>query len=158
MQTFSDMRRSRFDYQPLVLLLLFLFALIYESIGTIYPYLTPLLGVGFYYYSEHYTQRRHYFKLFLFFLYTLFFELDREMILFSFVTLVMIYHVSLQKFVEDSLNCQVCKVIMKIAYAYLGYYVLNIFLAFVLNMPYPQFDISYLIYIISDLFLVVVFL
>ncbi len=152
------MRRSRFNYQPLVLLLLFFFALIYEAIGTIYPHLTPLLGVGFYYWTQHFKEHKNYFILFLFFLYTLFFELDRQTILFSFILLMMVYYFFLHKIVTDALNCQVCKVVIKVTYAYLGYYIMNIFLAFLLNMPYPKFDTDFFIYILTDLFIVVLFL
>ncbi len=158
MQTFSNMRRSRFNYPPLVLLLLFPLAIVYESIGMIYPYLAPLLGVGFYYWTQHVTDKKRYLTFVLFFSYTLFLELDRGLILFSFILLSVLYYFLLYNLIEDTLNCHVCKIIIKVFYSYLGYYGINFFLAFLFNLPFPEFSGIYFVYIFTDFLLVVLFL
>ncbi len=157
MQTLSYLRRSRFNLQPLIALLLFCAALVYESEGTRYLYLTPLLGVGFFFWRRHYTRKSSYFYIFLFFLYTIYFEIDREMILFSFLLLAMIYHYFFAQKLETVINCRFCIDIVYILYAYLGYYLLNLFLAFLFNLELLHFSPLYIVYIVTDLFLVVLF-
>jgi len=157
MQTFSYLRRSRFNLQPLLALVLFLTALVYESLGTIYLFMTPLLGVGFYFWRKYYHEKKYYFYIALFFLYTFYFEIDREMILFSFLLLALFYHYFLAGWIEMSINCTPCIAFIEVSYAYLGYFLLNLFLAFVFNLPLPVFDSIYFIYIITDFFLVVLF-
>ncbi len=157
MQTFSNMRRSRFNYSSLILILLFVLALFYESIGMIYVYLTPLLGVGFYYWSIHIHDKQKYLLFTLFFLYTLFLELDRGLVLFSFILLTVLYYFLLHHWIEETLSCQICKIIIKVFYSYLGYFTLNLFLAFLFNLPLPEFNSIYFVYIITDFFLVVFF-
>ncbi len=158
MQTLSNLRRSRFNYQPLILLLLFLGALVYESIGTIYPLLSPLLGVGFYYWIQNSSHKEKQFTLFLFFGYTLFFELDREMIFFSFILLTLSYYLFFANYLKEAISCEVCLIILYILYTYLGYYLLNYFLAFLFNIALPTFDVVYFIYMISDFIVILLFL
>ncbi len=158
MQAFSYMRRSRFNLRPLLTLLLFGAALVYESLGTRYLYLTPLLGVGFYYWRMHYRDKKDYFPIALFFLYTLYFEIDRQMFLFSFIVLALIYHHAVVRQLEISINCSLCIKLIYVLYAYGGYYLLNLFLAFVFNLPLPRFDILYLIYMLTDLMILVIVL
>ncbi len=155
MQTFSHLRRSRFNLQPLLTLLLFAAALVYESIGTIYPFLTPMLGVGFYYWRCHHAKKEHYFHIFLFFAYTLWFEIDRDMLLFSFIILAILYDTFLAKYIETSFSCPFCLRLFYVAYTYGGYYLLNLFLAFLFNMPLPDFNMLYWIYMATDLCLLV---
>ncbi len=158
MQTFSNLRRSRFNYRYPLILLLFIAALTYESLGTIYPYLTPLLGVGFYYWIKNRDNKESYPPIFLFFCYTIYFELDRDIMLFSFILLIMLYHYFIQKPLEESIECDVCLKIIFTLYAYLGYYMLNQFLGFIFNLPSFEINLTYLIYIISDLLITILFL
>ncbi|GEM_PF-1766768 len=155
MQTLSYLRRSRFNLQPLLALLLFVAALVYESVGTVYIWLSPLLGVGFYLWRKYYTERKFYFYISLFFLYTLYFEIDRNMILFSFILLAIFYHYFLAEKIEHAINCILCIDTIYVLYSYLGYYLINLFLAFLFNTALPDFDPVYFIYIATDLFLVV---
>ena len=157
MQTLSYLRRSRFNLQPLLALLLFFAALVYESVGTIYIWLSPLLGAGFYLWRKYHTQKEFYYYISLFFLYTLYFEIDRDMILFSFILLTIFYHYFLAKKIENAINCTFCIDTIYILYGYLGYYIINLFLAFLFNMPLPDFTPYYFIYIFTDLFLVALF-
>ena len=156
MQTFSYLRRSRFNLQPLLTLLLFAAALVYETLGTVYPLLTPLLGVGFWYWRHHHGDKKYFMQIALFFAYTLWFEIDREMLLFSFIILAILYDTFLAQSIEQSFHCSVCLRLFYVAYAYGGYYLLNLFLAFLFNMPLPHLDTLYWIYMASDLFLLAV--
>ncbi len=155
MQTLSDMRRSRFDLQPLVDLALFGAALIYETLTSITPYITPLLGVGFFYWRRHLHEKRYYFRIALFFLYTLYFEIDRDMILGSFILLAILYHYLVAQRLESAFNCPLCIPLFYVLYTYGGYYLLNLFLAFLFNLPLPAADMAYPVYMLSDLFILV---
>lgn len=150
MQTLSRMRRSRFNLQPLIALLLFGAALIYESVGTIYPVISPLLGVGFYAMRRFAKEKAYYFPLLLVLLYTLYFEIDRGMFLGSFWLLALLYHLLIAQSLESGLNCPLCLKLFYAVYAYIGYYLLNLFLAFIFNMPLPHFDEYYLFYAVTD--------
>ncbi len=155
MQTLSDMRRSRFDLQPLIELALFGAALIYESLASITPYLTPLLGVGFFLWRRHLHQKCYYFVITLFFLYTLYFEIDRDMIAGSFILLALLYHYLIADRLESAINCPLCIRIFYLLYAYGGFYLLNLFLSFLFNLPLPAADMAYPVYMLSDLFILV---
>lgn len=152
------MRRSRFDLQPLINLVLFGTALVYESLTTVIPWLTPLLGVGFYYWRMHYQEKNYYFRILLFFLYALYFEIDHDLLLFSFWLLALFYHYFLAERIESALNCDLCKRAVYVLYAYGGYYLFNLFAAFLLNMPVPPFSDTYFIYMITDLLIMVLLL
>ena len=155
MQALSYMRRSRFNLRPFISLLLFAAVVVYESIGTVYLYLTPMLGTGFYLWRKYYQEKEYYYPIMLFFIYTLYFEIDRDMILFSFILLALIYHYFLASWFESSFNCDICLRILYVTYAYLGYFVLNLFMAFIFNQPLPVFDTFYMVYIIADFIIVV---
>jgi hypothetical protein len=133
-------------------------ALVYETLTTVIPWLSPLLGVGFYFWRKHYRDKNYYFPIFLFFLYTLYFEIDHDMPLFSFLMLALFYHYFLAKYVESSLYCDICKGPIYILYAYLGYYLFTLFSAFLFNMPMPPFSYDYLIYIVTDFLIAVLLL
>ncbi len=155
MQAFSYLRRSRFNLQPLLILLLFIAAIVYETIGSVYLFLTPLLGVGFFFWRRHYEEKRHYFAIALFFLYTLYFEIDRDLILFSFILTALSYHYWLAGWIEYTINSVLVIDLIYVIWAYGGYYLINLFLAFIFNLPLPAFDQYYLLYAITDFVIVV---
>ncbi len=155
MQAFSYLRRSRFNLQPLLILLLFAAAIIYETVGSVYLFLTPLLGVGFFFWRRHYEEKRYYFPIALFFLYTLYFEIDRDLILFSFILTSIFYHYWLAGWIEHTINSILVIDLINVVWAYGGYYLFNLFLAFIFNLPLPAFDQHYLLYAITDFVIVV---
>jgi len=123
--------------------------------GTIYPVMTPLLGVGLYAIRRFSKEKTYYFPLLLVLLYTLYFEIDRGMFLGSFWLLALLYHFLIAQSLEVGLNCPLCVKLFYGVYAYIGYYLLNLFLAFIFNMPLPHFDQYYLLYAISDFVILV---
>ncbi len=87
MQTFSGMQRSLYDKKGLAPFLFLLFAWPYEAISSIYPFLPPLAGVGFWIYLSYRDGTSRFYVL----LFTLFFEANHSLPFFStFITYVLL--------------------------------------------------------------------
>jgi hypothetical protein len=93
MQTLSSMRRNSTYHRVIVPFGLFVLAIIYASISSMSLYLTPLLGVGFYYIIKHIHDKNRYFDFFLIALYSLYIEIDRGLVLFSFILFTILFYI-----------------------------------------------------------------
>ena len=82
MQTFSYMQRNIDDKKNLKYFFLFILSLIYEALTTIYPYLPPLIAVSFWIFLFAWNINNKTLLTFVI-LYTLFFEVDHSLPLFS---------------------------------------------------------------------------
>jgi hypothetical protein len=154
MQTFSYMRRNSSNYSTLTVVILFIIAVIYESISCIYPYFTPLLGIGFYYIVNNFHNEAKWTTILFIFLYSIYFEIDRGMFIFSYIIFFMLFYYFILSSIKESLSCKSCLVFIYVIVGYLGYYIMNLFLSYLFNMPLPQFSPLYFLFIISDIILV----
>lgn len=154
MQTFSYMRRNSFDKRDINPFLLFIIAIVYESLTSIYIYFTPLLGVIFYYLLEHMEEDENFLKEGLMLLYISYFEIDKGLFLFSFLIFFVLFYNFAAKPITHAIHCEKCKIVLYVGLGYFGYFILNLFLAQVFNQSIPSFGIEYVIYIITDIILV----
>lgn len=120
--------------------------------------LTPLLGVGFYYIIHHIHDQKRYQNFILIFLYAIYVEINRDLIPLSFLFFTLIFYKLLFRSFKKYIHCQICLVVSYIMIGYLGYFLFNLFLAYVLNIPLPLFSWYYLYYILSDIVIVLVLL
>jgi hypothetical protein len=158
MQTLSSMRRNSTYHRVVVPIGLFLLALIYASLSSMTLYLTPLLGVGFYYIITYADDKKRYFELFLISLYSLYVEIDRGLVIFSFLIFTLLFYKFIFRSFKKFLYCPTCLVVSYVTIGYLGYFAFNLFASYVLDKSLPIFSLNYLIYIVSDIMFVLVFL
>ncbi len=152
------MRRNSTYHHTLIPYLYFIAAIIYESLASMTLFMTPLLGLGFYYIIHHIYDDRRYKDFLLIFIYALYVEIDRQLIPLSFLFFTLIFYKLIFRSIKQYVHCYLCLIIAYVTIGYLGYYLFNLFLAYIFNMPLPLFSINYLFYIISDIFLALVFL
>jgi len=147
------MRRDRSDHRYLKALLLFGAGIVYEPVAMISGYLTPLIGFWFYFLLRHIDNSDYRIRNLLIFLYLLYVEIDRGFIPFSFLLLFFWFYTLFYRFFEETVICKPCLIILYISIGYLGYYLWNLFLASLLHLPLPDFGLTYLLYILSDILL-----
>ncbi len=150
------MQRNSFYKTNIKYLLFFLFCVFYESLSSIYIYLTPLFGVAFYYLLINIKDQKKYFQIFLVFLYILIFEVDKGFIPFSFIIFFLFYYFFLFKRIEYFFNKKITKIFFHITNAYIGYYLTNFILDYVFGYNIQNINFLYLLYIIMDTLIAVV--
>ena len=121
-------------------------------------FLTPLLGVGFYYIIHHIYDEKRYRDFILIFLYALYVEINRDLFPFSFLFFTVIFYKLLFRSFKKYIHCQVCIIIAYVSIGYLGYFLFNLFITYLLNLPLPLFSWYYLLYILTDILIVLVLL
>jgi hypothetical protein len=152
------MRRNSTYHRTVVPFLLFLGALLYEALASSSLFLSPLLGVGFYYIIHHIYDEYRYIDFILIFIYALFVEINRGMIPLSFLFFTLIFYKLLFRSFKKYIHCQICLILAYVTIGYLGYFLFNLFLAYLLNITLPIFSTNYFIYILTDIFITLVFL
>jgi hypothetical protein len=121
-------------------------------------YLTPLIGLGFYYLMEHFEEEDHYLENLFIFIYISFIEINRGLFLFSFILMFMINYRFTLKFIKETIVCKWCLPIIYVTIGYLGYYLFNLFISNIFNLETPAIGLGYLVYIITDIFLAYILL
>jgi len=158
MQTLSNMRRNSTYHRTLAPYIIFVVAIIYESLASMTLFMTPLLGVGFYYIVHNIYDERRYRDFILIFLYALYVEIDRSFVILSFFFFTLIFYKFLFQSFKEYVHCQNCLVLLYVAIGYLGYFIFNLFLTYLFNMPLCQFSSYYFIYILTDILFILVLL
>jgi len=148
------MQRSIINYQPIVPFFLFIGLVLYESVASIYVYITPLAGYIFLYIVENFHKKDKKWVIFSLFLYLAFFELDRGFFIFSSLLLFMFYYRYIHEELKATIACKNCLKITIIVIYYFGFYLLNLLFALIFNYELPKLDISYVVFIISDIVVV----
>ncbi len=153
------MRRNSINYRVVnPTYILFILALIYGLVSSIYYYLTPLIGLSFYYLIEHFDDEEYYLPNFLIFIYISYIEINRGLFLFSFVIFFFIFYQLTMKLIKESIICKWCQTVLYITLTYLGYYFFNLFLANTFGLEVPSIGWAYVVFIITDIFLAMIFL
>ena len=148
------MQRSIFNYQPLVPIFLLIGLVLYESVTSIYVYITPLAGYIFLYIVENHHDKEKRWIIASLFLYLIYFEIDKGFFVFSSLILFLIYTKFFHTELKATMACKNCFKLTIITIYYIGFYILNLFASLIFNQDLPKMDISYIIYIISDFILV----
>ena len=158
MQTLSNMRRNSTYHKTLTPYLLFVVAIVYESFASMTLFMSPLLGVGFYYIIQYIYDEARYRDFILIFAYALYVEIDRGMILLSFFFFTLIFYKLLFRSFKEYVHCQNCLVLLYVSIGYLGYFLFNLFLTYLFNMPLTLFSLNYFIFILTDILFILVLL
>ncbi len=152
------MRRNSTYHRTLAPYIFFVVAILYESLASMTLFMSPLLGVGFYYIVQHINEERRYRDFILIFIYALYVEIDRGMIPLSFLFFTLIFYKFLFRSFKEYVHCQNCLVILYVSVGYLGYFLFNLFLDYIFNIPLAHFSSDYFIYILTDILFILVLL
>ncbi len=158
MQTFSNMRRNSTYHRAITPYILFVVAIIYESLASMTLFLSPLLGVIFYYIVHYIDDERRYNDFIFIALYSLYVEIDRGLVPFSFIFFTIIFYSFLFHSFKKYIHCHLCLVLSYVTIGYLGYYLFNLFLTYTFNLPLTAFSEYYFIYMLTDILIILVFL
>ena len=146
MQTFSYLQRNSFDKKNIKEFFLFILSIIYGALTSIYPILPPFLGIAFLIFLN---KNRPLVSSYIF-LYTLFFEINFSLPLFStFLFFILLKHIIL-KFYKIISYKTLVKVLSIIIF-YLLYPLFLYFIHKVFNTNYFYINLNYLFYIIFEI-------
>ncbi len=148
------MQRSIVNYQPVTPIVLIFGLIIYESIASIYVFITPLSGLIFLYLVTHIKDKEKININIILFLYITYVEFDRGLIVFSSLILFLIYYEFIHRELINSIGCKNCLKVVIIAIYYLGIYAVNLIISLIFDISLPVLDITYIIYLMTDVILV----
>ncbi len=149
------MRRNSFNNRAInPLYILFALSLVYALFSTMFYYLTPLIGVSFYYLIENFDKEYYEIDSFFIFVYVSFMEINNGLFVFSFIAFFLIFHKFILSYIKEIIECNWCLPIIYIFIGYIGYYIFNIFISDIFNLENPDITFAYLVFILSDIILV----
>jgi hypothetical protein len=149
------MRRNSFNNQLIInpIYILFVIAMIYAIFTPLYYYLTPLIGLAFYYLIEYFDKEYYEIDTYLIFIYVTFVELYNGLFVFSFIIFFLIFHKYIYQYIKEIIVCNWCLPIIYITIGYIGYYLFNLFLLNLFNLDSFSMSYNYLVFIITDIVL-----
>lgn len=147
------MRRSSINKNYLSIALLSLCMGFYLIMSSLYTSLPIFVGLFFVYIMVNYENEKEKLFVFLAFLYLTIFDLNKGFYLFSsLLTFVLFYNLFASK-IKNFLTCGNCILAIYIIVAYIGHYLVNTFIAYILNQDAPLFSQDYLYYMLIDFIL-----
>ncbi len=145
------MRRNSFNYRIVnPTYIIFALAMIYGLFSTTSYYLTPLIGLSFYYLIEHFHEKENWLENVLIFIYITFIEINSGFFLLSFLLFFLIFYKIALKMIKELVVCKWCQPILFITFGYIGYYLFNLLLCNIFNLDIPAIGWGYLIFILTD--------
>ena len=157
MQTLSDMQRSLTYKSTLRYALWSLAYVIYVSLGSIYLFLPPLLGVLFFLFSEALRRKNSVMLLFIVFD-ILVLEAEKGFLAFTLLIYFLLFEHFISPKIKQSINSSHLRVFLTIFLAYTGYILFSALLAQIFLLPAISFDWYIVYYIVVEFFIVSVLL
>jgi hypothetical protein len=145
------MQRSIINYQPIIPFVLLIGLILYESISSIYIYITPFAGYIFLYIVKNYQNKEKKWIILSLFIYLAYFELDRGFFVFSSFIIFMVYYKLFHGELESTIACKNCLKVTTIFIYYFSFYILNLLFSLIFNCKLPKLDITYVVFFISDI-------
>lgn len=155
------MRRDRTHIYSLKTLFLVSVLILYQFGTSLYPFFSPLLGLFFSYAIvlkewEAKTLKvdslQRYFILF----YVVLVELNKGFYLFSTLIFFLFFYTMVVDWMKHVFKCRPCILAIFVASGYVGVYLTNNLLAYIMNMPFYSFSWEYGLYIVTDAIIAIV--
>ena len=157
MQTFSNMRRDRTHQTYLKFLFFAVLIVLGQVMSSLYAYIPSFVGLIFCYILLHFKDENKIFIIPFAFAYLTFYDSNRGFYLFSYVMLFLLFYDFAVYKIKNMTSCENCILAVYIFVAYMGHYLLNVFLAYLANKPFPYFSNQYFYYIAIDALLAIMF-
>jgi hypothetical protein len=147
------MQRSISHQKPVVPFLYIILFVLYDSLGSIYPFLPPLLAVLYVFFSKA-IDNEDALSVFIVVLCLVIFEANYGYILFSsLVYFYILYKFIMPKIVQNS-SCTTCIRALTVLLVYLGYFLFLTLLSNIFLLPPPSINYYKVYYIVIEFFLV----
>jgi len=151
------MRRSSTDKSYIEVTLFSLALVLYQLMTSLYTFLPLFAGLFFCYIiiNSHDEKKRPYVILAL--IYLSLYDLNKGFYLFSYLFFFILFYNLFVDKIRNSFSCNNCILFVYVVAGYLGHYLFNSFIAYILNQDLPSFSQWYLYYIAIDTVLVFIF-
>lgn len=147
------MQRSISHQKPVILFLYIILFVLYDSLGSIYPFLPPLLAVLYVLFSRA-LDKNDTLAVFIIVFCLIIFEANYGyMLLSSVIYFYILYKIIMPK-VEKSSNCKACIRALTVILVYLGYFFFLTLLSNIFLLPQPNISYYIIYYIVIEFFLV----
>jgi hypothetical protein len=147
------MQRSISNKKPVRYILYLTFYLLYSSLGTIYPFLPPLLAVLFVLYSRV-MQDEDFVGLLFVLAALIIFEANYGFMLFSSIIYFYIQYKLIMPKIQQLISCSVCIKILTVLFSYFGYFFFLLLVSNIFLLEIPDFTYYIIYYIVIEFFLV----
>jgi len=147
------MQRSISHQKPIVPFLYIILFVLYDSLGTIYPFLPPLLAVLYVLFTKA-LDNDDTVSLFLIVLCLVIFEANYGYIFLSSVIYFYILYKFIMPKIVQSFSCSTCIRIITVVLVYLGFFLFLTLLSNIFLLPQPSINYYIVYYIIIEFFLV----
>jgi hypothetical protein len=134
-------------------LIIFVLAIFYESLTSIYLWLPPLFGIAFILFMRAFEEQ-DYPALSLIVLYMIYLEVDKEIILFSSIIFFMLAHKFIVPKLRAYFQCKRCLEFIYIVLAYFGFFGISMILHKILWIEMFSFDWIVIYYILIEFMIV----
>ncbi len=147
------MQRSISHQKPIIPFLYIILFVLYDSLGTIYPFLPPLLAVLYVLFSRA-LDNNDTVSAFLIVLCLVIFEVNYGyMFLSSVIYFYILYKFIMPKLVQNS-SCSICIRAITVILIYLGFFLFLTLLSNIFLLPQPSINYYIIYYIVIEFFLV----
>jgi hypothetical protein len=147
------MQRSISHQKPVVPFLYIILFVLYDSLGSIYSFLPPLLAVLYVFFSKA-MDNEDALSVFIVVLCLVIFEANYGYILLSsLVYFYILYKFIMPKIVQNS-SCTTCIRALTVLLVYLGYFLFLTLLSNIFLLPQPSINYYIVYYIVIEFFLV----
>ena len=147
------MQRSISHQKPIVPFLYIIFFVLYESLGSIYLFLPPLLAVLYIFFSKALDNNDTY-SLFLVVLCLIVFEANYGFILLSSVIYFYVLYKLIMPKIVQGFSCTTCIRAATVVLVYFGYFLFLTLLSNIFLLPQPSINYYIIYYIVIEFFLV----
>ncbi len=147
------MQRSISHQKPIVPFLYIILFVLYDSLGTIYPFLPPLLAILYVLFTKA-LDNDDTVSLFLIVLCLVIFEANYGYIFLSSVIYFYILYKFIMPKIVQSFSCFTCIRIITVVLVYLGFFLFLTLLSNIFLLPQPSINYYIVYYIIIEFFLV----
>jgi hypothetical protein len=124
--------------------------------GSLYTFLPSFVGLFFTYILIHFEDEGKKPFVYLCFLYLFAYELNRGFYLFSYLFTFMLFYYFFVEKVKNFFSCINCILFVYILVAYLGHYLVNLFISYLLNESITPLSLGYIYYILIDTFFAII--
>jgi len=147
------MRRSSTDHNYLRLILISIFLVLYQILSSLYTFMPLFIGLFFCYIIINFKNENSKLYVYLSFAYLSVYDLDKGFYLFSSIVFLLLFYSLFVERIRNFFTCSNCILAIYVTSAYLGHFVLNVFISYILNQDRPMFSQEYFYYIIFDIIL-----
>ncbi len=125
---------------------------------SLYTFLPLFIGVFFAYIVVSFEDEKSRFYIYLSFIYLSIYDLNKGFYLFSSLLLFIIFYNLFVEKIRNFFSCNNCILAVYVTVAYIGHFLLNSFIAYILNQDRVVFSKDYFYYILIDIIFAIILL